>query len=303
MSAAIDLSKFEVKEVLRDEPSQNTIVLLGSFKGKQDQAIITLSRRQFGTDALRALLDGAVLGTLQFQNDIYSKYDASVPPDQALVNVDVTFPATEKHIRKARVQQYTMIRESPEMYEEQVLPHIEAIPAAHIQWVYNILDKKAEAERLLFEDPDPETGFMLHPDLKWDQGQLTNLYCVAICHTRKVRSLRDLTAEQLPMLRNIRDKASQAIHDKFPTVKPDQLRHFVHYQPSYYHFHVHIVHVNFAHPGANVGKAHLLDDIIDNLNTIGGDYYQRRTLTYTLGANDALMDRLRKRKAASEAVA
>lgn len=26
---------------------------------------------------------------------------------------------------------------------------------------------QAEVGRLLFEDPDPDTGFMLHPDLKW----------------------------------------------------------------------------------------------------------------------------------------
>ena len=26
---------------------------------------------------------------------------------------------------------------------------------------------QAEAERLLYEDADPEVGFMLHPDLKW----------------------------------------------------------------------------------------------------------------------------------------
>ena len=41
---------------------------------------------------------------------------------------------------------------------------------------------QAEAERLLFEDPDPETGFMLHPDLKWDQTQPQSLYCIALCH-------------------------------------------------------------------------------------------------------------------------
>ena len=29
------------------------------------------------------------------------------------------------------------------------------------------LHMQAEAERLIFEDPDPETGFLLHPDLKW----------------------------------------------------------------------------------------------------------------------------------------
>ena len=26
---------------------------------------------------------------------------------------------------------------------------------------------QAEAGRLIFEDADPETGFLMHPDLKW----------------------------------------------------------------------------------------------------------------------------------------
>jgi m7GpppX diphosphatase len=70
---------------------------------------------------------------------------------------------------------------------------------------------QAEVERLLFEDPDEQLGFMLHPDMKWDQTQLNGLYCLAICHRRDVRSLRDLNASHLPMLRNIRDKSLAAI--------------------------------------------------------------------------------------------
>ena len=34
------------------------------------------------------------------------------------------------------------VSESPEVYKERVLPFIQAIPAAHLAWVYNILDKK-----------------------------------------------------------------------------------------------------------------------------------------------------------------
>lgn len=41
-----------------------------------------------------------------------------------------------------------------------------------VQWVYNILEKKAEAERVVYDDPDPEVGFVLLPDLKWDQKQV-----------------------------------------------------------------------------------------------------------------------------------
>lgn len=42
------------------------------------------------------------------------------------------------------------------------------------QWVYNILDKKAEADRIVFENPDPSDGFVLIPDLKWNQQQVTD---------------------------------------------------------------------------------------------------------------------------------
>ena len=35
--------------------------------------------------------------------------------------------------------------------------------------VFNILDGKKEADRILFRDDDPKTGFIVLPDLKWDQ--------------------------------------------------------------------------------------------------------------------------------------
>ena len=72
--------------------------------------------------------------------------------------------------------------------------------------MYNILEKKAEEERLVFEDPDPETGFVLLPDMKWDGKQVENLYLIAICHQRGIKSLRDLTEEHLPLLQNLETK-------------------------------------------------------------------------------------------------
>ena len=37
---------------------------------------------------------------------------------------------------------------------------------------------QAEVERLIFEDPAPDTGFMLHPDLKWVCGAKAILFVV-----------------------------------------------------------------------------------------------------------------------------
>lgn len=55
----------------------------------------------------------------------------------------------------------------------------------------------------------------------------------------------------------------------------------------------HISYVGF--PGITVGQAHLLDDIIDNLeleklraDASTSSYYEGRTLTYSLGTEHAL---------------
>lgn len=48
------------------------------------------------------------------------------------------------------------------------------------QWVCNILEKKAEVERIVYEDPDPEVGFILLPDFKWDQRQVTDKRLLAV---------------------------------------------------------------------------------------------------------------------------
>ena len=74
------------------------------------------------------------------------------------------------------------------------------------QWVHNILEKKTEADRIVFEDPDPETGFILLPDMKWNRTDLDSLYLVAIVHKHGIHSLRNLTSHHLPLLRNILEK-------------------------------------------------------------------------------------------------
>eukprot|EP00798_Chlamydomonas_sp_ICE-L_P020775 gene20775-27599_t len=181
------------------------------------------------------------------------------------------------------------VKETPEAYQSFHLPYVKAIPPSRMQWVYNVLEKKKEVDRLLFEDEDPSVGFMLHPDLKWDQQQMDQLYCLAICHRKDIPCLRELTADHLPLLENIRDKGSKAIRDKFGVAARD-LRIWVHYLPSYYHFHVHLAHVKWIGVGVTAGKAHLLDDVIDNIRTFGSDYYQRRTLTYVLGEEEPLWD-------------
>lgn len=81
-----------------------------------------------------------------------------------------------------------------------------------LQWVYNILEKKTESERIVFEDPDPDTGFILLPDMKWDAKLTQDLYLICIVHRHGIKSLRDLNASHLPLLKNILEKGSVSCH-------------------------------------------------------------------------------------------
>ncbi len=72
--------------------------------------------------------------------------------------------------------------------------------------MYNILEHKAEVDRIIFEDANPETGFILVPDLKWNEQQLSDLHVTAIVNTRGISSIRDLQKDHLPMLKNVAKK-------------------------------------------------------------------------------------------------
>ncbi|KAM4757435.1 m7GpppX diphosphatase isoform 2-T2 [Cyanocitta cristata] len=123
------------------------------------------------------------------------------------------------------------------------------------EWVYNILEKKAEADRIVHENPDPSSGFVLVPDLKWNQNQ-------------------------------------EAIAKRFG-VPGSQLRIYLHYQPSYHHLHVHFTALGYDAPGSSVERAHLLADVIDNL-AMDSQYYQKRALTFPLRADEPLFKKFQE---------
>ena len=66
------------------------------------------------------------------------------------------------------------------------------------------------------------------------------------------------------------------------------MRVYLHYQPSYYHLHVHFTNLRLdSPPGSDVLRAHLLDDVIENIQ---GDpeFYQKTTISYVLRDGDEL---------------
>lgn len=281
------LQQFVATRTLKVDPQTKLIVLLGTIKG--EDAIVSIEKTSFPYSESTPppnlgdlLLDSELIN----QNDVYYWSLALLSQnlkDSAAGKINLVYPATQKHILKYLVQQHHMIRETPLMYETKVAPFIETQKGDRIQWVYNIIFKDKEAETFVHNDTDPQNGFVLLPDMKWDQQSMSSLYLVAIVRRTDISSMRDLDGSHVEYLEALLAKIKDATCKNYP-VKDDELRIFVHYQPSYYHFHIHVV--NIAHSGLGggiiAGKAFLLEDIIDHLK-MDPAYYKKKTLTYNLG--------------------
>ncbi|XP_026948767.1 CMP-N-acetylneuraminate-beta-galactosamide-alpha-2,3-sialyltransferase 4 isoform X4 [Sagmatias obliquidens] len=229
----LPFSGFRVKKVLRESARDKIIFLHGkvneaSGDGDGEDAIVILEKTPFQVDHVAQLLKGSPELQLQFSNDIYSTYHLFPPRQLSDVKTTVVYPATEKHLQKYLHRDLRLVRETGDNYKNITLPHLES-QSLSIQWVYNILDRKAEADRIVFENPDPSDGFVLIPDLKWNQQQLDDLYLIAICHRRDIKSLRDLTPEHLPLLRNIlqEGQVARGSRDDSSPQEPWHLRNMI----------------------------------------------------------------------------
>ncbi|KAK9390832.1 HIT-like domain-containing protein [Lipomyces mesembrius] len=292
------IRQFQFERVLNHDTRSKSISILGAidstpailaaektaFTPHDEAAIANLQTVENGISSIR-LLD---------RNDIYRWYMAVLVQDLETLpgaKVSLIWPATKAHIEKYGKQRRRMVRETPELYRKILFPHIEKMRGDRIQWVYNILSHKVEADRIVYENPDPQEGFILLPDLKWDRTTMDSVYLVAIVHRRDIASIRDLNKSHIAWLKSVDSEIIQAATQKYSAISSTQLRVYVHYLPSYYHFHIHVTNVEHdAGDGAAVGKAIMLSDLIARLEEMSDEVYgfANSTFTYLLGENSEL---------------
>uniref|UniRef100_A0A8C8BGC9 m7GpppX diphosphatase n=1 Tax=Otus sunia TaxID=257818 RepID=A0A8C8BGC9_9STRI len=278
------LAELRLRRVLRESARDKAVFLHGEVRGgggEGTDAVVILEKTPFQEEKVLELLKKHTKLELQMRNDIYSTYHLYPPPELSEIKTTVVYPATEKHLQKYLRQEVRLIRETWEDYKNITLPFIQS-QSFSIQWVYNILEKKAEADRIIHENPDPCNGFVLVPDFKWNQNQV----CLLLLPWKR-SCLSEGNPEEMPL-----NDSSEAVAKRFG-VPGSQLRVYLHYQPSYYHLHVHFTALGYDAPGSSVERAHLLADVIDNL-AMDSMYYQKRALTFALRADELLLKKFQE---------
>ncbi|KAF8580178.1 scavenger mRNA decapping enzyme [Ramaria rubella] len=300
------LRKFRFEKILNDDPLVHSLWVLGRLPTGSNPlvystAIISLQKTHLSLDTADTLVQDLVEQVKPIENnDIYHWHFGWLAHSPKLpdVKINVICPATEAHIRKYSRQRIIMVKETPEIYRKIVQPYIKSFPPSRFEWVYNILSHTVEAHKILYEDDSQEVGFVILPDMKWDAETVSSLYLVAITHARSIATMRDLTREHIQMLKAIRREAGKLVRERWGLDGEQSLRFYIHYQPSYYHFHVHIVNANYTgFKGICVGQAHILEDVISLLElspATGPTLLSKMTFTYELGEHHGLFQPMRE---------
>lgn len=214
------------------------------------------------------------------------------------LKLSLIWPCTEQHIKKYSDQLLRMVTETPEVYREHIQPYMSAKrEEGRLNWVFNILEGRTEQEDVILRDQghdgNSDLGFLVLPDLNWDRKTMGSLHLLALVQRRDIWSLRDLTKKHVPWLRYLQTRILEAMVEKYPALEADQLKLYVHCkcdlpfsvlrslvhelifypdQPTYYHFHIHIVNVMLeAGSTQATGKAFGLENLISQLETMSGD--------------------------------
>ena len=151
----INLSNFEMKQVLNINNTSKSIFLEGAFKGYDSQAVVILEKKTFPEEELflkRGFFnEGSIIRKL-FNNDVYGKYECFPTREYngknhfiidnfeskiitfkskiinlfLGLNVTIIHPATQKHIDKFMRKDLHIVNETYENYKNITLPHIES---------------------------------------------------------------------------------------------------------------------------------------------------------------------------------
>ncbi|KAI2615671.1 scavenger mRNA decapping enzyme [Hypoxylon sp. NC1633] len=300
------IPKFQFERVLNQDEAGRRITLYGQVDAQP--GLLILERAPFpDADEYLSVLPANLRSLTNLgNNDIYFWFLGSGGPilkqnenenDKfADFKMSLIWPCNDKHLKKHGKQGYRFVTETPDIYRDKVRPFMQANrDEGRLNWIFNIIEGRKEVEDVIYRTPlgrDGDEGFLMLPNLHWDRKTIEALHMLGIVERRDIWSLRDLKKKHVPWLRHMKTKLVDATVKTYPQIDTDQLKLFCHYHPTYYHFHIHVVHIMLeATATQSVGKAIGLDSIIEQLDSMAGDEetgMDSISLSFTVGESSDL---------------
>ncbi|CAD7961169.1 unnamed protein product [Amoebophrya sp. A120] len=216
------------------------------------------------------------------------------------LKLSLVLPADRRDVYKATPELLFRVLETEDLYNSVTKKKFVNNPktAARDQWVRNIIEGKAEQDRLLVDEEE----FLVVRDSKWVEsdsvstGEMLNstatassatattsasttpttvaeqLHCLFLLKDPAIRSLRDLqSGKHLALLKQIESKIIPEQLARTYNIPKDDFVAYIHYHPTFWYFHVHIMTVKnpqFTNASEHVNLALSMFDRFHPLSTV-----------------------------------
>lgn len=167
---------------------------------------------------------------------------------------------------------YIIVNETRDDYINHILPYINNIYTFNTKWIFNILEKKTEQDKILLN----QDNFLIVKDINWNE--VNEFYILAIPF-EKLKTIRNLRKKHIPLLKSMKEKCIEVA--KNFNIKENQLYFFFHYHPSFYQLHLHCTLINHPKLSSKYFRCKMLDIIIDNLENYSL-YYRNKQINYEI---------------------
>ena len=157
-----------------------------------------------------------------------------------------------------------------------------AINKGNLNWINDILNKKNETHRIIFENDK----FILMKDIVWTNKDNKNFYLLALPKNGNISSIRELTKNDLSLLNHLKKEIPKIVKKKYK-FNSNKIYMFFHYLPSFYYLHLHVCCLNNINIQNKFCRYHLLDNVIKNIE-INPDYYKLVNMTFEIPNNHSL---------------
>lgn len=168
----------------------------------------------------------------------------------------------EKETTKSRI---------PKLIKESYNDYLEFISKGNFEidkWIYDIIDGIAEKEKIIYQDEK----IIIIPTYIWNGEDLNKMHLLTIPTDKSLRTIRDLTGNNIELLEYMREKTFESIKSKY-NFDPENIKAYFHYPPSTHHLHVHFVLISNKYVNSSIECSHDLSTVIEILKA-KPDFYQ-----------------------------
>jgi len=190
------------------------------------------------------------------KNDVFEKYKCKIDLEGEII-ICKDKSKSKNFINKIKKESY-----------EEYLNIISNYNIEKDKWIYNIIDKISEEDKIIYESE----SIIIIPSYTWDNINIENFHLLTIPKNKKLRTIRDLIKDDIFLLKEMKDKTEEIINNKY-NYNDNEIKMYFHYSPSTYHLHMHSCHVNNKEVNSSVEYSHDIDNIIFNIE-MNSEYYK-----------------------------